>query len=159
MSVDTRPDVEQPSSGARGSGSSTEPAKVSRRDRRRATEEQQRGILSSTDLRSPRVRRTSRLVNGLLLFVLLLWGLGPLIWLAKASISPTQELLRHPLSLWPAHATLDNLHQAWYDLQLSLYFKNTLIMAFGSWFAQLFVATTGGYALSVLKPKYASVVH
>jgi multiple sugar transport system permease protein len=32
------------------------------------------------------------------------------------------------------------------------------VVAFGSWASQLIVATTGGYALSVLRPRYARIV-
>ena len=159
MTVDTRAGIAPATAEVISESVKAKPARVSRRERRQVAEQQQRGILSATDLRSTRVKTGSKLVNGILLFVLVLWGLGPLVWLAKASISPTQELLKHPLSVWPQGATLDNLHQAWYDLKLSLYFKNTLVMAFGSWFVQIFVATTGGYALSVLKPKYAGIVN
>ena len=33
------------------------------------------------------------------------------------------------------------------------------MLAFGSWLTQIVVATTGGYALSVLRPRYAQVHH
>ncbi|MGH3051212.1 MAG: carbohydrate ABC transporter permease, partial [Gaiellaceae bacterium] len=38
------------------------------------------------------------------------------------------------------------------------YFWNTIVVAFGSWACQLVVATTGGYALSVLRPRYAPLI-
>jgi len=39
------------------------------------------------------------------------------------------------------------------------YFWNTGVLAIGSWFIQVFVATTAGFALSVLRPKYARVLN
>ena len=34
----------------------------------------------------------------------------------------------------------------------------TVVLAFGSWMSQIIVATTAGFALSVLRPKYARVI-
>jgi multiple sugar transport system permease protein len=38
------------------------------------------------------------------------------------------------------------------------YFWNTVLLATGSWFTQIVVATTAGFALSVLRPRYARVI-
>ena len=51
-----------------------------------------------------------------------------------------------------------NLSDAWSTVQVGRYFCNTVVLAIGSWFVQLVVATTGGYALSVLRPRYARVL-
>lgn len=48
---------------------------------------------------------------------------------------------------------------AWNDVQISRYFTNTVVIAVGSWFSQLLVATTGGYVISVLRPRYAKLLH
>ena len=82
-------------------------------------------------------------------------ALGPLLWLAKSAITPTQDTLRHPMALWPNGTDWANLKTAWVDVQLDRYFLNTLIIAAGSWACQMVVATTGGYVLSVLRPRYA----
>jgi multiple sugar transport system permease protein len=41
---------------------------------------------------------------------------------------------------------------------VSRYFWNTVVLAIGSWLTQLVVATTAGFALSVLRPKYGRVL-
>ena len=51
-----------------------------------------------------------------------------------------------------------NLSEAWSTVQVGLYFRNTVVLAIGSWFVQLLVATTGGFVLSVLRPEYAKVL-
>jgi multiple sugar transport system permease protein len=38
------------------------------------------------------------------------------------------------------------------------YFWNTVVLAFGSWLVQIVVATTGGFALAVLRPRYAPLL-
>jgi multiple sugar transport system permease protein len=62
------------------------------------------------------------------------------------------------MSLFPHGAAWSNLRRAWVDVDVGRYFWNTIVLALGSWLTQLLVATTGGYALSVLRPRYAGVV-
>src|SRR5262249_7715795 len=64
-----------------------------------------------------------------------------------------------PLALWPNGIDWLNLQAAWVEVEVSKYFVNTLIVAAGCWIVSLVVATTGGYALSVLRPKYGPIIH
>ena len=83
---------------------------------------------------------------------------GPLLWLAKSAVTPTQDTLRMPMALWPNGIDIDNLATAWNKVHIDRYFVNTLVIAAGAWLVQIVVATTGGYALSVLRPRYAPVI-
>lgn len=130
----------------------------SRRRRRPAAEPVDRGILSTADWRRRRVRATTRATHGILLVSLLVVGLGPILWLAKSAVTPTQDTLRQPLALWPNGIDLANLAEAWTRVEIDRYFFNTVVLALGVWFVQLLVATTAGYALSVLRPRYGKVV-
>jgi multiple sugar transport system permease protein len=94
-----------------------------------------------------------------LLVVLVIIGLGPLVWLGKAAVTPTQDTLRQPMALFPHGTDFNALWQAWTTEHLDRYFLNTLYVAGGSWFSQLLVATTAGYALSVLRPKYGGFLN
>jgi multiple sugar transport system permease protein len=116
-------------------------------------------LLTSADWSRPGVRRTMGTLQVLLLIGLLIVGLGPIVWLAKSAITPTQDTLATPIALFPHGVAWSNLSQAWGHVQVGRYFWNTVVLAIGSWALQLFIATTGGYGLSVLKPKYASVVN
>ena len=118
----------------------------------------ERGILSVTDRRRPRVRRGLRAIHIALLVGLLVVGLGPILWLAKSAITPTQDTLRTPLALWPHGIDWQNLATAWTKVHIDRYFFNTVAIAAGSWLVQLVVATTAGYALSVLRPRYAGIL-
>jgi multiple sugar transport system permease protein len=115
-------------------------------------------LVSASDWRRPSVRWGLGSAHTVLLVLLVLGGLGPILWLAKAAITPTNDTLTTPMGLFPHGATLDNLRQAWTDLRVGRYFWNTVVLAFGSWLCQIVVATTGGFALSVLRPKYAPIV-
>ncbi len=63
------------------------------------------------------------------------------------------------MGLFPHGAAWSNLKEAWTTVHVGLYFWNTVVIAFGSWASQIVVATTGGFALSVLRPKYAKVIN
>jgi multiple sugar transport system permease protein len=118
-----------------------------------------RGLVSPRDRRRPEVRWTLGGLQAALLAVLVVGALGPMLWLVKSAISTTTEVLQSPLQPWPATPQWGNLAAAWSDIHLDLYFRNTVVLAAGSWASQLVVATTGGFVLSVLRPRYAGVVH
>ena len=98
------------------------------------------------------------MINLLLLVFLLIVGLGPMLWLAKSAITPTQDTLRMPMALWPNGIDWANLAAAWSEVHIDRYFLNTLVIAAGAWLVQIVVATTAGYALSVLRPRYAPIL-
>lgn len=118
-----------------------------------------RGIVSVSDWRKPGVRRPLRLSHLALLGVLIVSGLGPLLWLAKAAITPTQDTLRTPMAIFPNGVDWANLSTAWNTIGLDVQFMNTVWVALGSWAVQLIVATTGGFVLAVLKPRWAPVLN
>lgn len=118
-----------------------------------------RGILSGFDRRKRSVRVTMTLVHVLLFGGLVVAGLGPLLWLAKAALSTTQDSISAPLALWPSGIDWANLGAAWVEVEVGRYFLNTLLLAGGTWLSCLVVATTGGYLLSVLRPRYAPILN
>ncbi|MBB5803592.1 multiple sugar transport system permease protein [Saccharothrix ecbatanensis] len=117
-----------------------------------------RGLVSPTEWATTRTRLVLRTLQGLLLGALLLTGLGPVLWLAKAAVTPTQDTLRTPLSVFPHGFDLSNLATAWTRVEIDKYFLNTVWLAAGSWAVQLVVATTAGYALAVLRPRYGGLI-
>lgn len=118
----------------------------------------ERSLISSFERRKPSVRTTLLVINAVLLIVLAVAGLGPIVWLAKSAITPTQDTLRTPMEFFPGGTAWDNLWKAWVDVKISTQFLNTIWVAAGSWLVQMLVATTGGFALAILKPKYAKVL-
>jgi len=118
----------------------------------------ERGIISPFERRRPGVKYPLKASTIGLLIILLIIGLGPILWLAKGAITPTQDTLRQPMALWPNGMEWSTLSTAWNREHLDQYFLNTVFVAAGSWASQLFVAATGGYALSVLRPKYGPIL-
>ena len=129
-----------------------------RRRRDAAAADADRGILSSADWRRRRVRVSTRITHGILLVSLVVVGLGPILWLAKSAVTPTQDTLRDPLALWPNGIDWANLGEAWTRVEIDKYFFNTVVIALGVWLVQVLVATSAGYALSVLRPRYGKVI-
>lgn len=118
-----------------------------------------RGLVSASERRKPSVRGSMIAVHVFLTIGLVVAGLGPILWLAKSAVSTTQDTISHPFQLWPSGIDWANLATAWNDVEISKYFVNTIVVAAGAWFVQLLVATTAGYALSVLRPKYAPILN
>lgn len=120
--------------------------------------EREQALLTSADWRRPGIRWGMGAAHWLILVFLIVVGLGPILWLAKSAITPTQDTLTNPMAIFPNGIALENLSQAWTDVHIGRYFWNTVVLAFGSWVFQMVIATTGGFALSVLRPKYAKIV-
>jgi multiple sugar transport system permease protein len=62
------------------------------------------------------------------------------------------------MGLFPHGAIWRNMSNAWFNVDVGLYFWNTVVLAIGSWLVQIVVAATGGFVLSVLRPKYARFI-
>jgi multiple sugar transport system permease protein len=135
------------------------PERRGRIGRRRPAEPSDRGVLSPSDWRRTRVRWSWRALHQALLVLLVLWCVGPLLLMVKFAFTPTQDILIHPMSLLPQRWTLRNIDMAWNRYHLGRYFLNTVWVALCAWLVQLLVSTTGGYVLSVLRPRWAVVLN
>jgi multiple sugar transport system permease protein len=117
------------------------------------------GLLAYNDWERRTVKLSVGSAQGLLLVLVVLIGLGPVLWLAKGAITPTIDTLKNPLALFPHGVAWSNLKEAWSNVNVGRYFWNTIVLAFGSWLCQITVATTGGYVLSVLRPAWGRFVY
>ena len=124
-----------------------------------SAEERPAALVTPADWRRPGVRLGLGGAQVLLLAALVVVGLGPILWLAKSAITPTADTIGHPMALFPHGSAWSNLREAWVEVDVGRYFWNTVVLAVGSWLVQIVVATTGGYALSVLRPSYAKVIN
>ena len=128
------------------------------RKRDERPQETPQGIVSSTDWKRPSVKYGLKTAHAILLVLLVVLGLGPILWLAKAAVTPTQDTLVHPMSLFPHGFAWSNLSDAWSQVDIGLYLWNTIVIAFGSVICQIVIASTGAYALSVLQPKWGKLI-
>lgn len=124
----------------------------------RHADDSDRTLISSAERKKPSVRWGLRSIHLVVLAGLIIGGLGPILWLTKASITTTQDTLRFPFGLWASGVDWQNLAAAWTRAEISKYLVNTVWLAMGSWLTQIIVATTGAYVLSVLRPRYARLL-
>ena len=117
-----------------------------------------RTIVSHADWRRRRVRWPLRALQVLVLMFLVVVGLGPILWMLKSSITPTQDTLRLPMALFPHGFDLSQLSRAWSRTHIDRYVWNTVVIAFGSWAVQIVLASTAGFALSVLRPRFSRLM-
>jgi multiple sugar transport system permease protein len=119
----------------------------------------ERGALSAIDRRQQRIRIPFVLGQLVVLAGLLVAGLGPLLWLLKAAISPTQDSVRKPLALFPSgQIQWQNLATAWQQGHIGYYLGNTAIIAAGTAVVSLIVCASAGYVLSVLRPRWGGLL-
>jgi multiple sugar transport system permease protein len=131
---------------------------AARRPRRTTQAPRERTAHTDADLRRPHVRFWMRLTEVLVGIALVVAGAGPVLWLAKAATSTTQDSLRDPFGLWPSGFQLQNIPDAWNRLNIGTAMVNTVWVALGSWLITLFVCVTGAYVLSVLRPRWGKVL-
>jgi multiple sugar transport system permease protein len=129
------------------------------RRRARSVDSAGHALISPEDWRRPRIRWSVGTAQTLLLVGLLVVGLGPLLWLAKSAITPTTDTITQPMTFFPHGTAWSNLREAWSTVHVGRYFRNTVVLAIGSWAVQILVATTAGFALSVLRPRYARLLN
>ncbi|MER6524223.1 carbohydrate ABC transporter permease [Streptomyces sp. NPDC001508] len=116
-------------------------------------------LISPHDRRRPLMRVGLRATEIVVLVLLLLFCAGPILWMIKAAVSPSGDIVAHPLSLWPSETRFGNLSEALTSLEIGRYLLNSVYLAAGCLVVQLIVSTSAGFALSVLKPRYGKVLY
>lgn len=123
-----------------------------------AHDDGERSVISAGDRRTPRVRRWLAGTQGVVLAALVIVGVGPLLWLAKAGVSTTQELIRDPFGGFTDGVQWQNITEAWTTIGIGKYLGNTAVIALGCLVANLLVTTSAAYVLAVLRPRWAGAL-
>lgn len=132
---------------------------LGRRRPAEAPEPLSRTNISDADRSRPSVRISLGIGHVLVLAALIIAGLGPIVWLALAAISPTQDLIRGPFSFFSSGVVQwENLGIAWERGRIGHYLTNTAILAAGSVVTTLLVSTTAAFVITVLKPRWGRVL-
>lgn len=115
--------------------------------------------ISDSDRRRPVVRVSLGIAQALVLVGLLVAGLGPLIWLALAAVSPTQDLIREPFAFFTSGVVQwENIGIAWERGRIGHYLWNTAVLALGATVATLIVSTTAAFVITVLRPRWGRLL-
>ncbi|MCQ8192621.1 carbohydrate ABC transporter permease [Streptomyces rugosispiralis] len=116
-------------------------------------------LVSPHDRRRRVVRIGLRITEIVVLLLLIAFCAGPILWMLKAAVSPSSDIVARPLSLWPSENRFGNLGEALSGLEIGRYLLNSVYLAGGCLVVQLIVSTSAGFALSVLKPRYGKVMY
>ncbi|TDD54928.1 carbohydrate ABC transporter permease [Kribbella antibiotica] len=82
----------------------------------------------------------------------------PLYWMITGALKSPDELAQIPPSFFPQHFDFGVYVEAWNQLQLGVFLKNTVLYAGGAWLFTLAVDVTAAYSLSKLRPMFGKVV-
>lgn len=119
-----------------------------------------RSILSLADRKRPIVRVSFASLCSLVFLGLVIAGLVPLLWLSKAAVSGTQDIIKDPLALFPSQGVhFDNLLSAWTGSQIGLKVANSAILSVGSALVSVLISVLLAYVISVLRPRWAPILH
>jgi multiple sugar transport system permease protein len=137
------------------------PAAARRRSRSRRDEDRTsgtRGLVSPLSLRS----RRGKLVYWTVLVVVVTGFTAafvfPLYWMVTGALKSPEELAQIPPSFFPKTFDLGVYADAWDQLELGTFLRNTALYAGGAWLFTLAVDVTAAYALSKLRPFFGRVI-
>src|SRR5947209_1215819 len=107
-------------------------------------------------------RRRGRLVYRTVLTVMIVGCavifLFPLYWMVANALKNTNEVIQSPPTFFPHSFVWSNFSDAWSELNLGTYLKNTTVYALGALFFQLIFDVSAAYALSKLRPALGNIV-
>jgi multiple sugar transport system permease protein len=85
-------------------------------------------------------------------------GFFPAAWILLTSLKTEAELVRKPITWWPANPTLANYMQAFTDQPLGLYLLNSVVVATLATVASLAVSACAAYAIARLNLRHRQLI-
>ncbi|MFC7380569.1 carbohydrate ABC transporter permease [Sphaerisporangium rhizosphaerae] len=82
----------------------------------------------------------------------------PLYWMVTGALKSPDELAQIPPSFFPHSLDFGVYAEAWDQLDLGTFLRNTVIYAAGAWLFTLAIDVTAAYALSKLRPVLGKLV-
>ncbi|TCC04036.1 carbohydrate ABC transporter permease [Kribbella soli] len=82
----------------------------------------------------------------------------PFYWMVSGALKSPDELAQIPPSFFPKSVDFSVYKEAWDQLQLGVFLKNTAVYAGGAWLLTLAVDVSAAYALSKLRPVLGKLV-
>ena len=117
-----------------------------------------RTLISATELKRPATRVVYYLVLSVTTLLFVLAFIFPLYWMFTGALKSPAEFAETPPTLYPHTFEPGNYSQAWTQLEIAHFFRNTVVYAVGGWLIQLGVAIPVAYSLSKLRPIFGKVV-
>ncbi|ONI66862.1 ABC transporter permease [Kribbella sp. ALI-6-A] len=82
----------------------------------------------------------------------------PLYWMVTGALKSPDELAQIPPSFFPKEYDFGVYAEAWNQLQLGVFLRNTALYAGGAWLFTLAIDVTAAYALSKLRPLFGKLI-
>ncbi|GAA0940788.1 carbohydrate ABC transporter permease [Kribbella koreensis] len=139
----------------------TTPAPAPRRTRKKKDKGrgyETRSLVSPLALRSVRGKATYWTVLVVVVIGFTLAFVFPLYWMVTGALKSPEEIAQIPPSFFPKHFDFGVYADAWNQLQLGVFLKNTALYAGGAWLFTLAVDVTAAYALSKLRPFFGKLI-
>lgn len=95
----------------------------------------------------------------LILVIVSLICLFPVVWVFLSSFKTPTEFFSKEFTLFPNKIDFSKITILWQELELLKYYKNSLILVFGSVICSLFFNGLLAYSVSILKPKGYQIVY
>lgn len=117
-----------------------------------------RGLISPLSLRSRRGKLTYWTVLTVVVLGFTIVFVFPLYWMITGALKSADELAQIPPSFFPKSIDFGVYAEAWEQMQLGVFLRNTVLYAGGAWLFTLAVDVTAAYALSKLRPFFGRVI-
>lgn len=95
--------------------------------------------------------RLSNLIVYFVLFVGASMMLFPFLWMVLSTFKAPEEILLRPPTFFPKNFILENYTKVWKEVNFSVFFKNSIILAFTIVIIQLYTSSLIGYVLAKFK--------
>lgn len=114
--------------------------------------------MSPLSLQSPRGKLIYWTVLVVVVIAFTLAFVFPLYWMVTGALKSPDELAQIPPSFFPTSLDFGVYADAWNQLQLGVFLKNTVLYAGGAWLFTLAIDVTAAYALSKLRPYFGKLI-
>lgn len=118
----------------------------------KAFENKRSGLLTSVDLRQPRIKVGYWIVFAILCLVALIFLL-PVLWVAISCFKDSEEFFMIPPTIIPNSFHPGKLVEVWKEWDFGRYYLNTLLVSCGDVCFAVFFNGLAGYVISRLRPK------
>jgi multiple sugar transport system permease protein len=117
-----------------------------------------RTLISPLALSRPRGKLVYRTTLTVMVVGFAVVFLFPLYWMIASAVKNTNEVIQSPPTFFPHSFVWGNFTDAWSELNLGTYLKNTIVYALGALVFQLIFDVSAAYALSKLRPALGNIV-
>jgi multiple sugar transport system permease protein len=134
------------------------PVQQAKKKRRKGTAYETRTLVSPLSLRTWHGKLIYWTVLVVVVVGFTIAFVFPLYWMVTGALKSPDELAQIPPSFFPKEYDFGVYKEAWGQLQLGVFLRNTALYAGGAWLFTLLVDVTAAYALSKLRPFFGTLI-